>query len=79
MKILVCMFLCFFSTAAFSQNKVISGIISFESKTAESITITLNEGQKVATSDAHGYYKFDKLSVGLYEITVSGMAYRSAK
>ena len=79
MKNIFLALMLFFSFLTFSQNKIISGLISAENKTVQSVTITLNNGQKITTSNANGYYEFTNLSEGVYEIVVSGVAYQSAK
>lgn len=72
-------FLLLFSTLIFAQNKTISGTISASNSQVESITVTLNGGEKVTTTNSKGFYQFSNLSEGVHEITVSGMAYQSAK
>jgi len=54
-------------------------MISAENKTVQSATITLNNGQKITTSNSDGYYEFTNLSEGVYEIVVTGVAFQSAK
>ena len=79
MKISICAFLFLCSSMIFAQNKTISGIITSDNRIVESVTITLNNGQKVTSSNSKGYYQFTNLSKGTYEIVVSGVAYQSAK
>jgi outer membrane receptor for ferrienterochelin and colicins len=79
MKIIVFIFLFLFSSVAFAQNKIISGTISADKRLLETVTLTLNGGQKITTTDSKGFYQFANLSAGVYEIVVSGMEYQSAK
>jgi outer membrane receptor for ferrienterochelin and colicins len=79
MKKLLYAFLLLSTSLVFSQNKIISGMISAENKTVQSATITLNNGQKITTSNSDGYYEFTNLSEGVYEIVVTGVAFQSSK
>jgi outer membrane receptor for ferrienterochelin and colicins len=79
MKTIVFIFLFLFSSVAFAQNKIISGTISADKRLLETVTLTLNGGQKITTTDSKGFYQFANLSAGVYEIVVSGMEYQSAK
>jgi outer membrane receptor for ferrienterochelin and colicins len=79
MKKLLYAFLLLSTSLVFSQNKIISGMISAENKTVQSATIILNNGQKITTSNSDGYYEFTNLSEGVYEIVVTGVAFQSSK
>jgi outer membrane receptor for ferrienterochelin and colicins len=79
MKTSIFIFLFLFSSVAFAQNKIISGTISADKKLLETVTLTLNGGQKITTTDSKGFYQFTNLSAGVYEIVVSGMEYQSVK
>ena len=79
MKTVTYVFLLLFSTALWAQNKIISGTITSDKKAVEGITLSLNEGQKVAISNSKGYYQFSNLPEGTYEVEVSGIAYQSMK
>ncbi|WP_432672509.1 TonB-dependent receptor [Flavobacterium sp. SM2513] len=79
MKISIFTFFLLCSSAVFGQDKTISGTITSDNRTIESVTITLNNSQKMTSSNNKGYYQFTNLSAGVYEIVVSGVAYQSAK
>ena len=72
------MFLLLFSALSFAQGKTISGTVSASNNFVESVTISLNDGQEVTTSNANGYYEFTNLSAGVYEIVVTGVAFKTS-
>ena len=72
------MFLLLFSALSFAQGKTISGMVSASNNFVESVTISLNDGQEVTTSNANGYYEFTNLSAGVYEIVVTGVAFKTS-
>lgn len=72
------MFLLLISALSFAQGKTISGTVSASNNFVESVTISLNDGQEVTTSNANGYYEFTNLSAGVYEIVVTGVAFKTS-
>jgi outer membrane receptor for ferrienterochelin and colicins len=79
MKKLILLLFLLFSALSFAQGKTISGTITASNNLVESVTISLNDGQKVTTSNANGYYEFTNLSAGVYEIVVTGIAFQTSK
>ena len=79
MKTLFGAFVLLWTSIVFAQIRTISGTISSENNAVESVTVTLNNGEKVTKTDAKGNYQFTNLSAGEYEIVVSGVAYQTAK
>ena len=78
MKNYLLVFLLLFSALSFAQGKTISGTVSASNNFVESVTISLNDGQEVTTSNANGYYEFTNLSAGVYEIVVTGVAFKTS-
>ena len=78
MKNCLLVFLLLFSALSFAQGKTISGTVSASNNFVESVTISLNDGQEVTTSNANGYYEFTNLSAGVYEIVVTGVAFKTS-
>lgn len=78
MKNCLLVFLLLFSALSFAQGKTISGMVSASNNFVESVTISLNDGQEVTTSNANGYYEFTNLSAGVYEIVVTGVAFKTS-
>lgn len=79
MKKCILLLFLLFSALIFAQEKTISGTIKTSNSKVQSVTISLNDGQKITTSNFDGYYEFTNLSAGLYEIAVTGVAFQSSK
>jgi outer membrane receptor for ferrienterochelin and colicins len=79
MKKCILLLFLLFSALIFAQEKTISGTIKTSNSKVQSVTISLNDGQKITTSNFDGYYEFTNLSEGLYEIAVTGVALQSSK
>lgn len=79
MKTSIYAFFILYSTMVLAQNKTISGTITSSSTVVGGVTVYLNDRQKVTRTNSEGHYQFSNLSTGVFEITVSGIAYQTAK